>query len=220
MGIFDVPIYLELKRNRVKTIVNHFGGEWFDGKRILELGCGHADMGNIFYMLGADVTVTDARMTHLEVVKEKYPYLERVVHDLNNEEWTFGKDYDLILNMGTLYHLEKFEQMLKNCFLNCKNMFLESIVSDSDDPYFVKYPMEDGRDSGSDQSFTDIGCRPSWANVERIIQENHFSFERYFNRGLNSESNLFDWIPQNSLECGCYIDEKFFWLRRAWVCTK
>lgn len=219
MGIFDVPIYVELKKKRIAAIVNHFGKEWFDGKRLLELGCGHADMGNEFHLLGATVTVTDARKKHLEAVKEKYPYLDRVLYDLNSPEWPFRKDYDLILNMGILYHLEKYERFLENCFSSCKNMFLETIVSDSADPAFVKYVDEDGKDEGSDQSFTSRGCRPSWANIEMLIVENHFYFQRHFSKDLNTDDNLFDWEPTGSNECSRMVDEKFFWLRRAWFCS-
>lgn len=215
MGLFDVPIYMELKKNRVNAIINHYGGRWFSGKRILELGCGHADMGNEFYKLGSIVTVTDARLEHIEAVGVKYPYLERTVCDLN-KEWPFRRDYDLILNMGILYHLTEFEQMLENCFSSCKNMFIESIVSDSNDPTFVKYIAE----KGLDQSFTNMGCRPSEANIERIIRKSHFSFERYFSKDLNSPSNLFDWEPKNSCLSGYYADKNYFWLRRAWFCSK
>ncbi len=216
VGIFDGEPYTGLKRNRIEEIVNHFGGSWFKGKKILELGCGYADIGNVFYMLGANVVSTDARKEHLEVVGTKYPHLNTVLYDLNNKDWPFDLDYDLIINTGILYHLEEFEQMLGNCFLACKNMFLESIVSDSDDPCFVNCSEEEG----FDQSFTKKGCRPSVANVERIIQESGFSFERCFNKNLNVEGHLFDWEPLNSGLSHLYVDGVFNWLRRAWFCTK
>ncbi len=214
---FDGEVYTELKRNRIKVIVNHFGGDWFVGKKLLELGCGHADMGNIFYMLGSDLTVTDARKEHLEVVKSKYYYLKRVLYDLDNKDWPFEKYYDLILNMGILYHVKEFEQLLKNCLSNCKNMFLESVVSDSDDPNFVTYRQEG---IGIDQAFNGIGCRPSGANIERIIKEKGFSFERCFEKDLNSLDNLFDWKPKNSGHFIRFIDGKSVHLRRAWFCLR
>ena len=220
MGIFDVPIYVELKSKRVKAVVDHFGSDWFNGKKVLELGCGHADMGNEFYKLGAEVTVTDARENHLAVVRDKYPHLKRICHDLNRVNWPFERGYDLILNMGVLYHLQKFERLLKNCFLNCENMFIESIVVDSDDPRFVSYVKEESSTQDSDQSFTSVGCRPSWACIERIIEENGFTFERYFSKELNSVQNVFDWEPKNSLECGVGEGKDFFWLRRTWFCKK
>ena len=214
--VFDAEEYTELNRNRISIILNRFGTNWFSGKKVLGLGCGHANMENILYTLGAIVTVTDARKEHLDIVNNKYPQLKTILYDLNNKDWPFENDYDFILNTGIVYHLKEFESFLNNCFSNCKNMFLESIVTDSDNPNLVVFVQE----KGLDQSFTDEGCRPSFSNLERIIKNNGFTFERHLKRELNTTQNLFDWESKNTGESSCIIDNKFFWLRRAWFCSK
>jgi cyclopropane fatty-acyl-phospholipid synthase-like methyltransferase len=214
MSVFDADEYVELRKNRIKAIVDNFGVEWFKDKKVLELGCGHAEIGNAFYELGANVTSTDARAEHLEVVNERYPQLHTVLCNLN-DDWPFDNDYDFIINTGILYHLENYETFLKHCFQSCENMFLESIVTDFKNPNYVIYSSE----GGEDQAFLGIGCHPSEANIEKIIKENHFTFKRCFKSELNAGIHLFDWKRENSILCYKYINEKFHWLRRAWFCS-
>lgn len=214
---FDGDVYTQLKRNRVRAVVNYFGSDWFKGKKILEIGCGHADMGNVFFLLGADVMVSDAREENLKMVKTKYYYLKTILFDLNKPNWPFDSDYDLILNMGVLYHLEEYETLLNNCFAHCNHMALETIVSDSDNLDFVSYVKESDT---IDQSFTGVGCRPSWANIERLILKNNFSFIRNLDKDLDCLGNLFSWLPINDRLCYRSINKDSFFLRRFWFCTK
>jgi hypothetical protein len=65
-----------------------------------------------------------------------------------------------------------------------------------------------------------VGSRPSVANVERIIQKNGFSFERYFRKELNTKESWFDWEPLFTGNCSRLVDENYVWLRRAWFCSK
>lgn len=205
--------YEDFRDKRIKIIKNYYGDNWFENKKILEIGCGYAEIGYEFYKLGAIVTASDARVEHLIYVNEKFPYIKTITCDLDMG-WNFDEYYDLIIHAGTLYHLKNYEQNLINCFKNCDNMFLETVVSDSDDCNFVEYVNE----NGYDQAYNDIGCRPSEKNIEKIIKENNFSFDRYFLKDLNSTTTgIFDWKIKNT-KIG-YInneDQPFVWLRRAW----
>lgn len=209
-SIFDNFIYIELREKRINAIINFFGKDWFSNKKILELGCGHADVGIEFYKLGSDVTSTDVREEHLKVVNEKYPQLKTILFNLESPEWPFEEKYDLIIHIGTLYHLNNYEKNLENCLNHCDYLFLESIVSDSDDENFVRYISE----KGDDQSFVQIGSRASEKNIEKIIKNNNFIFHRHFSSNLNSTNNIFDWVIKNTQDCvvnGCNA-------RRSWFC--
>lgn len=211
MGNFN-GAYIDYREKRIKVIKNYYGEDWFRNKKILELGCGHADISYVFYKLGAISTVSDAREEHLEVVKKKFPFFKVIRCDLD-KEWNFDEQYDLIIHMGVLYHLKNYEQNLINCFRNCDNMFLETIVTDSDDENYVEFANE----LGFDQAYNGIGCRPSVRNIEKIITENNHSFIE-FNKNLSSGSVSFnDWEIENTKKC--YIStehQPWVWLRKAW----
>ena len=217
MSIFEHDIYVELRSKRIKAIINYYGKDWFRDKKILELGCGNADIGNSFYEMGAMVTATDAREEHLKLANEKYPHIKTVLFDLELPDWPFDENYDLILHTGVLYHLKNYEKNLVNCLNHCDNMFLECVTADSDDDNYVEYiPNE----IGDDQSFCEIGCRASEKNIEKIMKENHFEFYRYFKSELNSKNNVFDWKIKNTKSPLLYDDGNYTWLRRAWFCKK
>lgn len=215
-NVFGGP-YVDYREKRIKAIINKFGEDWFKGKKILEVGCGYGDVGIVFANLGADVTISDARQEHLDVAKEKYPNLKSIKCDLDNE-WVFTDVYDLIIHIGTLYHLKNYEQNLINCAKSCKNMFLETIVSDSDDENFVAYSDE----KGLDQAYNEKGCRPSEKNIEKILTANGFTFERYFKSELNSGFvALVDWDIKNTKKPSTSTETlPFVWLRRDWFCKK
>ena len=215
--VFDEKIYVDYRDKRINVIINYYGKNWFKNKTVLELGCGYAGVSGELSKLGAINTVSDAREEHLNVVKQRYPSFNIIKCDLD-KEWNFDDCYDLIIHMGTLYHLKNYEQNLKNCANNCKNMFLETIVSDSDDDNYVSFINE----KGEDQSFNEMGCRPSEKNIEKILTENGFIFERYFKSKLNSGMvALVDWEIKNTKKpYTSTSDMPFVWLRRDWFCKK
>ena len=73
-----------------------FNAKWCKDKTLLELGCGYADIGNMFYDLGAIVTSSDAREEHLDIVKQKYPHIKTLVIDGDNDN--IQDNYDIILS--------------------------------------------------------------------------------------------------------------------------
>ena len=54
--------------SRMNGIKKYILPDYFKDKTLLELGCGYADIGNMFYKLGSIVTSSDARKEHLNVV--------------------------------------------------------------------------------------------------------------------------------------------------------
>jgi SAM-dependent methyltransferase len=191
---------------RIEVITSHFGREWFAGKHVLELGCGYAAIGNAISQLGARVTCSDARQEHLDAIRIANPHLTLVLHDLDDGQWPYGNDYDLILHTGVLYHLKNYRPSIEHCLRSCRHLFLETEVLDSDADEVLL--VEENRE-GYDQAFNGTGCRPSQLHLENILTANKCAFQRCFAKELNAEFHTYDWA----------IDKTRQWrhgLRRAW----
>lgn len=188
--------YEEWRSKRIKCFVNHYGCDWFHGKRILELGCGYADIGNFFHMINADVTCCDARAEHINEVRKRYPYLNAIVHNSEDRLPDSIDKFDLVIHTGLLYHLDNYEGSIIDSLRVCDHMILETEVCDSEDENF-EIKVEEKSES-YDQSFSGIGSRPSIAKIEKILTENNVSFVRYEGGDCNSGFHRYDWDIENS----------------------
>jgi hypothetical protein len=199
--------YINWRNARMNGVKKYILPEYFKSKTLLELGCGHADIGNMFYELGASVTSSDARKEHLETVQQKYPHIKTLRIDADNDSIT--EKYDVILHWGLLYHLKEIEIHLEKVSHKCDVLLLETEVSDSDDMQFYQSTHENGHD----QAYNNKGIRPSPAYVEYVLEKNGFQFKLIKDPILNSEFHVYDWDISNSKN----------WkhgLRRFWICWK
>lgn len=197
--------YPEWRAKRIDAIRDHYGTSWFAGKTMLEVGCGHADIGAAFAAMGAIVTGSDARQDHLDEARRRHPEIEAWrIADLDRE-WPFDRDFDLVLHLGVLYHLADPEHAL-TCLLQSRgHIVLETEVSDSKDPGFVHRTVEDGYD----QAFNNRGTRPSPAFVERVLTEAGRSFSRITDDRCNAGYHRYDWEVSDT-------GETVGGLRRMW----
>lgn len=183
--------YLLWREKRVTEIIRHYGPLWFRDKSILELGCGYGDVGINFEGLGASVTYCDARQEHLDVILQNRPSSRVIRADINNE-WPFDEEFDLILHMGVLYHLDNMSFSLINALNSCSEMVLETEVCDSSDPDFCLKIEENAE--GYDQSVTGQGSRASIAYIEKILGRNNFAgVERLKNEHCDSNFHQYSW---------------------------
>ncbi|WP_372768525.1 class I SAM-dependent methyltransferase [Pseudoalteromonas sp.] len=182
------------REKRVTAIIEHFGPQWFQGKKILELGCGYADISLMFATLGAEVSVCDARKEHIDIVISRYPWMKTYIADIN-KEWPFEEAYDLIIHMGVLYHLDDINYSLIKSLESADNLVLETEVSDSNDPSFLLKVEEDSK--GYDQSITGVGSRPSPAYIESLIGKFQGNLERISDSRCNSYFHQYNWLPRN-----------------------
>ena len=185
----------------------YFITDYFKSKTLLELGCGYADIGNMFYELGAIVTSGDARKEHLNVVNNKYPHIKTLLIDCDNHD--IKEKYDVILHWGLLYHLKEIEVHLEKVSHKCDILLIETEVCDSDDKEFYISMNEDGYD----QAFNNKGIRPSSYYVENILEKNGFKFKLIKDSILNSSFHSYDWDISNSKTTKNG-------LRRFWICWK
>ncbi len=180
--------YPEWRLKRINAIVDHYGAAFFEGKSVLEVGCGFGDVGSAFADLGAAVTCSDARSQYLDEAVRRHPKLTVVRSDLDRP-WLFTERFDVLLHLGVLYHLADPEKAVRDALGNADHVVLETIVSDGNDPFQSLSTVE----VGYDQAVNNRGCRPTDAFVERLIVEAGRSFERIKDDRCNSGYHWYDW---------------------------
>lgn len=196
------------RATRIKKLISILGEEWFQGKDILELACGHGHIGrHLQSILGANVTFAEGGPA--------YAWLNRNLSELKaiyidqDEPWDLGRKFDLVVHWGVLYHLENWQQDLRTTLTHSDMVCLESEVSDSDDPTFDIKVEEDWHDGAANG----IGSRPSPAHIERIVKEEGFQPVLYADADLNAAYHRYDWPIKNT---GKYLSGQ----RRFWILKK
>ncbi len=202
--------YEDWRKSRVNGLLKYASKESFKNKSCLELGCGYGDLGNIFQNLGCDVTCSDAREEHLDVLRKKYPSLKTKKIDCDKDQ--IEEHYDIILHWGLLYHLNyaSLEDHIKNCCERCNIFLLETEVCDTNDPNFaISLTDKDGYD----QAFNKNSTKPSQTYIENQLEKNNFDYICIKDPILNSSFHTYDWEVK---ETKMYRDG----LRRYWISWK
>ncbi len=94
--------YVDWRTKRIAKLISIFGKEFFNGKDVLELGCGFGDIGEQFVKLGSNVMFCDGRQEFLLNVKKRMPGCLTRVIDQNNY-WDLGKSFG---RWGSLWRQE------------------------------------------------------------------------------------------------------------------
>lgn len=174
------------QQSRINYISKKLGDVNFSDKTILELAPFNGYIGNHFHKLGAKVTCVEGRKENYEDIKEAYPHLTTHHYNLDTPEWIWG-EFDIIINWGLLYHLEKYHrELLVNCVKNSKLLLLESVVT-----LLENIDIEPVNEVGVDQSLSNVGGRPSITWIEKILKENNCVFEQIRDPSLNAGSHMY-----------------------------
>lgn len=213
--------YDDWTRRRVTRIINIFGSSWFNNKTILELGAAHGDIGIEFLRLGADVTFSDARIEHLTSITDRlkpFGYIPKCVSINQNKEYNLSKMFDLVLHLGTLYHIENWKQDLQSVMSHTNMMILETIV----DPSQGKVPQT----NMPHPVYGPYNCKNSHftqEQVEQHLKDLGCKYVRFDDPSLNSTG----WINKDSKDNHWYNwtyenfesmkDEGFNQYRRMWL---
>jgi SAM-dependent methyltransferase len=187
----------EWTRNKIKTIINHYGHRFFYQKRVLDLGCGTGDVGAAFARLGAEVFCVDARQSNLDIVQKKHPYLQVIKTDID-DYWPIDihYSYDIIISLDLLCHLKNFDKHFDDICSRGEHIILETEVLDSNDPNSRIQIFEEK--SISTLSFNGIGNILSSAHIEAKLANCGAEYKRISDPKLNSGPYKYDWMPNNS----------------------
>ena len=194
--------YPTWRTSRLRFLMDQWGVHAFRGATVLELGCGHGDIGAFFLSLGADVTFSDAREEHLAVVRTRYPGAATMLHDSNRAlPVATPGGYDFVIHMGLLYHLhpDAIATSIRDACAAGRRVVLETEVCDSLDSALIV----ETRESGFDQAFDGVGARPSSAFIEGVLNDCNVRWYRHDDARLNTDFHIYDWQPQNN---GRYFD--------------
>jgi len=214
------PFYQNWFKKRFNKIISILGEDWFINKSILELGACYGDFGLEFIKMGSKVTFCDVRIKHLECIKYKlenqFPNIDgsdpnsfaKLVQLNQNLPYNFEKKYDLVLHLGTLYHIENWKQDLISALSHTNLMFLETAVNPDDS-------LEESLESCFDEEdfeYEAYNCRRpifSQKHVEQVLSECGCKFIRFDDKNLNTcgwtTSNfllysVYDWTSENYLD--------------------
>jgi hypothetical protein len=206
--IKETSYHPEWQINRINFILSKYPADFFKGKRILELGAYNGYIGAYFESLGAIVHCVEGRQENVNGIKENYPQVTSECFDLDSTEWNWGH-WDIIINFGLYYHLEKFhKEHLNNCINNCDLMFFETVIYDSNESeIYFRHEL------GGDQSLSETGGTPSTSYVEDIFKQFPIKFEKFSEGCLNAYAHHYDWLDTGN---------KVFnqWSRRFWIVNK
>jgi SAM-dependent methyltransferase len=215
-GLFH-PSYGAWRVKRCNKILDIYGIDFFKDRKILELGCGHGDIGAFFAELGAQVLGLDGRQRNVTFARLKHRNVAGIRFEqfnLEDDFSGFGR-FDLIINFGLIYHLRDINAHLRACFSCADDLVMETVVCDSTDPYKVTLcdekklgtPLDD-----NESSIKGIGCLPSPFFIERVATENGFRVDRHFTPDLNAGVQFnYDWSPKNDGRLGEGLSLRRFW---------
>jgi SAM-dependent methyltransferase len=211
--MFDNDTYIGWRNSRISTIKKVLTPNFFKNKKILEVGCGYADISNSLIQEFENVTITasEGRIEHLQEMERRQSRgilsnkIKLLHHDSDKPWKPENGEFDIIIHWGLLYHLEDPKSHLTDILKYTKCIILETEVCDSDEPV-----CQNLSETGYDQALNGKGSRPSAVYVENILRENNFSFERLDIPELNYDYHKYDWEAKNDGAC-------FSGMRRFWV---
>ena len=213
-GVFQ-PSYDAWRVTRINKLLALYGLEWFAGKRVIELGCGHADIGAFLAELGADVLCIDGREENIAFAKLKHRKVRRLdymVADLDSTFPALGR-CDLLVHFGLLYHLRDVDAHLAQCWDLAEEIVLETVVCDSLDPNKIVYLDRDLLVNS--RGLHGVQNRPSPFYVERLAKAAGYEIERCFTSDLNSGTFLYDWAHKNNGHLGGFGQRRMWRLHRS-----
>jgi SAM-dependent methyltransferase len=212
-GLFD-GTYDLWRVKRISKILEIFGIDHFHDRSVLELGAGHGDIGALLANLGAEVTCVEGRDENLNFGKLKHREVKRLTFrkmDLEQDFRSLGS-FDVVLNLGLLYHVQNVDEHLGWCFELTDDLVLESVVCDSTDPHKV-FVIDENAEL-NEEALNGRGSRPSPFYIERLAGENGFDVERYFSADLNSDHYVYDWEHRDNDDLGGFEQRRFWRMRR------
>lgn len=169
---FENEVYIESRRSQLAALFARVSPRSFEGKSVLEVGCGHGHLGAELEKLGAIVVSLDGRRGNIRQLHKKFPNRDAHVCDACSPDLEQYGPVDIVFAFGLLYHLPKPVEFLRACSKLADTLLLETVVTDVTEPEIVW--MKDG--GFYDQSIHRRGCRPSPSWVEEQLRSNGYRY--------------------------------------------
>lgn len=167
---FDTPAARELNRARLDH-VQSLELAW-NGKSVLDVGCGVGHLAQFFAEKGCRVVGVDGRAENIGSLRNRYPGLEAHVADVEGDLSGLGV-FDIVLAYGLLYHLENPVLGLRNIAAVCRELLLlETVVCD----HRLPLVLWDDETKSCSQALRGVGCRPTPAFVTMMLKRVGFPF--------------------------------------------
>lgn len=182
------------------------GKEWFKGKSVLELGCGHGHVGVMLKRWGADVLLTDGREWCVEATNYYWPDMDVRLVD-QTKPYSLG-NFDLVIHWGITYHLppDKWKEDLKCAFGHGKKICYECEVVDwANDNFAEACP-----DEGLDKSLSGVGTKISTRTLEKSFRELGYRWKRYDDEDLDTGSSRYSWVEEDN--GNWFPGQRRFWM--------
>jgi hypothetical protein len=213
--ILEAECYTQSYASRLQNLFQHVDPGGLAGKRVLELGCGTGQLGQELAKLGCRVVSVDANPDYIRALRERFPEREAFVMDLELDDAGGAlSEFDMVLCFGLLYRVSKPTALLKACCRLAPEIYLETVVCDSDE---VNYQVV--VEGGPDQAVSHFGCRPTPAWITTVMQSHGFDVCDISSATANwggSAPSVFDWTARND---GSWQREGRF-LRKMFVCRR
>lgn len=196
---------------RLDTLLRILVEDFFQNKKVLDLGSGFGTFANMLHELGAQVTCSEGRLEHIQMIKQRYPHLTTRHEDY---EVPFPNDYpffDVILHFGVAYHLMNVEEHLLSLKDKCHYLFLDCEVIDSHDENMELIKTE----KDYDKSLHGKARYRTEQYYESLLKKMGFQYIKITDKSLNTTMHRYNWTPTNS---GSHFSQ--YSHRRLWICSK
>lgn len=153
--------------------MDHLGslGLDFNGKSIIDVGCGVGHLAQFFVKQRCNVHCIDAREENLIELRKKYSNLKNDLVDIEKDDLTKLGKFDIVFCYGLLYHTENPVTVTDKLCNVCDDMLLlETCVIDHSEP-LVKYTEETATFS---QALRGLASRPSPSLVISLLKRGGF----------------------------------------------
>lgn len=210
----------------MSKIISIFGKDWFAFKEVLELGAGHGDIGYELMKIGANVTFIEARSKNADSIRAKF-LAERLgpnVYEIDqNKPYNLDTKFDLVINMGVLYHLHDWKNDIRCSLNHSDKMILETVVNPKNDASEVQVTV------AKETRYGGVGTTQAvitQQHIEDYLTELGCKFIRFDSSELNTSwswlqegvmtRNVYDWQPATYTQ---YLTDKrsSVQFRRMWL---
>ncbi len=167
---FDLPHYADFTKIQLRHLASL--GLDFQGKSVLDVGCGIGRLSEIFDAAGCQVCCADGRPENIKHLKEIYPHRRAEIVDVEKENLNHLGTFDIVFCYGLLYHVVDVAGLIrKSADVADDLLLIETCIT----PVFenlVRLIWENPKDVT--QALSAWGSRPSPSYIETCLRLNGF----------------------------------------------